>query len=75
MAGFFRKLFGQGNAKVKVEDPLTNQGLQAEANLWNNNVAVRNEEGAKKMMVGAANIAVHEKIGTPINPEVGNTRA
>ncbi len=75
MAGFFRKLFGQGNAKVKVDDRLTEQGLQAEADLWNNNVAVRNKEGAKKMMDDAADIALHENIGTPINPEGGNTRA
>lgn len=66
MAGFFRKLFGQGNARVKVEDPLTNQGLQAEADLWNNTQAVQNKEGLKKITEGAATIAKEERLGKPI---------
>lgn len=68
MADFFKKLFGQGNTTVKPVDPLTKQGLQAEDDLWNNNVAVRDAEGAQKMQdeaqkIGAEQIPVVQQQG------------
>lgn len=73
---FFVKLFSGARRQLKsTTTSAVKPIVPREGDPWETREVVQDKGGLEKMTSDAAKIASEERLGNPINPEGGNTRA